>query len=66
MAMSPKPTAERRHRATPRPCCVLEVALVTAAVGAIAKCQDVDRTDDGEEGEEREHTYMIGRMFPFL
>jgi hypothetical protein len=33
-AIRPKPTAERRQRATPRRW--LEVALVTAAVGAVA------------------------------
>ena len=63
--MRPKPTADATQSARPR-AWWLEVALVTAAVGAMAESQDVDRTEDGDEGEERDHVFMIGRMFPFL
>jgi hypothetical protein len=62
MAIRPKPTADRRQSATPRPW-VLEVALVTAAVGAIAESQDADRANDGHDREEREHAYIIGHLF---
>ena len=33
----------------------LELTLVTAGVDAVAESQDVDRTDGGHEGDEREH-----------
>jgi hypothetical protein len=32
----------------------------------MAESQDVDRTQDDDKREERDHVFMIGRMFPFL
>jgi hypothetical protein len=69
MAIRPKPTADRRQRATPRLWCwlwVLEVALVTAAVGTEAETKEAESAEGGHECDEREHTYMIDHMFPFL
>jgi hypothetical protein len=69
MAIRPKPTADKRQRATPRPWCWLwwlEVALVTAAVGTEAETKEAESAEGGHEGDEREHTYMIDHMFPLL
>jgi hypothetical protein len=66
MAISPKPTADRRHRATPRPWWLLEVALVTTRIGPIAEGQQVERDERGDDGEESEHISMIGHMFSLL
>jgi hypothetical protein len=65
MAISPKPTADRRHRATPRPWW-LEVALVTTRIGPITEGEKVERDERGDDGEQSEHRYMIGHMFPLL
>jgi len=45
---------------------VLEVALVTAAVGTEAETKEAESAEGGHECDEREHTYMIDHMFPFL
>jgi len=69
MAIRPKPTADRRQRATPRPWCWLwrlEVALVTAAVGTKAETKEAESAEGGHECDEREHMYMIDHTFPFL
>jgi hypothetical protein len=44
----------------------LEVPLVTAAVGTKLEGEEAERAEGGHEGDEREHVYMIGHMFPFL
>jgi hypothetical protein len=52
MAIRPKPTADRRQRATPRLWCwwwVLEVALVTAAVGTEAETKEAESAEGGHE-----------------
>jgi hypothetical protein len=66
MAISPKPTADRRHRATPRPWWVLEVALVTTGIGPVAESEEIERDERADDGEESEHVSMIGHMFPLL
>ena len=68
MAIRPKPTADRRQRATPRRWwfCGLEVALVTAAVGTEAETKEAESAEGGHECDEGEHRYMIDHMFPFL
>ena len=42
----------------------LEVALVTAAVGTKLEGEEAERAEGGHEGDERDHVFMIGHMFP--
>ena len=44
----------------------LEVSLVAAAVDPELLGQQPKCAERGHEGDEREHVYMIGHMFPLL
>ena len=44
----------------------LEIALVTAAVHPELLGEQAERAERGHEGDEREHAFIIGRMFPLL